>query len=212
MDWIRILEILITSVSSIVVALVGSGFFKKMTDRKESLKSKNLLMSQIQRDEIIQLAIREIRRRYNADRVYIWQFHNGGNFYTSYPMQKFSITYERCSNGLERKSEKFQNQLITNFNSYIKDVMDKKMFYTDINEIEDIGFRSLCSSMGTKSHCALPIFDKQSHLVAILALDWVWSTIPSEYTKKDGNFTQDFTEEITAESESLDKYLLTSYD
>jgi hypothetical protein len=26
------------------------------------------------------LSIREIRRRYNADRVYIWQFHNGGKF------------------------------------------------------------------------------------------------------------------------------------
>jgi hypothetical protein len=212
MDWIKILEVMLTSVSSILVALVGSGFFKKMNDRRESLKSKNLLMSQIQRDEIIHLAIKDIRRRYNSDRVYIWQFHNGGNFYTSYPMQKFSITYERCSNGLEKKSEKFQNQLINNFNSYIKDVMDMKMFYTDINDIEDIGFRSLCSSMGTKSHCALPIYDKQSHLVAILSLDWVWSSIPEEYLKKDGSFTQDFINEITDESKSLDKYLLSSYD
>ena len=127
MDWIRILEVLVTSVSSIVVALVGAGFFRQMRDKQEKSKSKEKLMEQIKKDEIVHLAIRDVRRSYNADRVYIWQFHNGGSFYTTSPMQKLSITYERCSDGLERKAEKNQNHLITSFTSYIKDTMDGKM-------------------------------------------------------------------------------------
>jgi len=207
MDWFRILEVLITSVTSIVVALVGAGFFRQMREKKDKVKSKANLLEQIQRDEIVHLAIRDVRRRYNADRVYIWQFHNGGTFYTTSPMQKLSITYERCSDGLERKAEKNQNHLIANFSSYIKDTMDLKTFYSDINDMDDIGLRSLCQSQGVKSHCAVPIFDKDTHLVALLCLDWVFSETPEKYLKKDGKFTQDFIEEFSTDADTLDKYL-----
>lgn len=207
MDLIRIIELLLTSFTSIVVALVGAGFFKRYNDHKISVKSKNDLIQQVKKDEIVHLAIKEIRRRYDADRVYIWQFHNGGTFYTTSPMQKISITYERCSQGLERKTEKNQNYLISNFNSYIKDVMDGTMFFPDISKMEDIGLRSLAQSNGTKSHCAVPIYDKDSHLVALLCLDWVWSDIPQQYLKKDGGFTQDFIEEFSKDADSLDTYL-----
>lgn len=207
MDWIRITEVLITSITSIIVALVGAGFFRQMREKQEKNKSKEKLMEQIKRDEIVHLAIRDVRRRYNADRVYIWQFHNGGSFYTTSPMQKLSITYERCSDGLERKAEKNQNHLITSFTSYIKDVMDNNMYFPDIEDMNDIGLRSLAYSSGTKGHCAVPIYDKDKHLVAILCLDWVFSEIPAEYLKKDGKFTQDFIEEFSTDADTLDKYL-----
>lgn len=207
MDWIRFVEILFTSVTSIFVALVSAGFFKRYTNKLDKLKSKNSLMEQIKKDEIVHLAIRDIRRRYNADRVYLWQFHNGGSFYTTSPMQKITITYERCSDGLERKSEKNQNHLISNYSPYIKDVMDGKTFYTDIDDMPDLGLRSLEHSNGTKSHCAVPIYDKEKHLVAILCLDWVWSEIPKEYLTESNSFTQDFIEEFSKDSDTLDTYL-----
>ena len=207
MDWVKIFEVLITSIASIIVALVTAGFFKQRRDENEKIKSKEKLIEQIQKDEIVHLAIREVRRRYNADRVYIWQFHNGGSFYTTSPMQRLSITYERCSDGLERKADKNQNHLITNFSTYIKDTMDGKMFYPNIEDMNDIGLRSLAQSNGTKSHCAVPIYDKDSHLVALLCLDWVFSEIPLDYLKKDGKFTQDFIEEFSTDADTLDKYL-----
>jgi len=207
MDWVKIFEVLITSMASIIVALVTAGFFKQRRDENEKIKSKEKLIEQIQKDEIVHLAIREVRRRYNADRVYIWQFHNGGSFYTTSPMQRLSITYERCSDGLERKADKNQNHLITNFSTYIKDTMDGNMFYPNIEDMHDIGLRSLAQSNGTKSHCAVPIYDKDSHLVALLCLDWVFSEIPLDYLKKDGKFTQDFIEEFSTDADTLDKYL-----
>tara|TARA_B100000497_G_scaffold1309_1_gene1588 strand:+ start:70 stop:693 length:624 start_codon:yes stop_codon:yes gene_type:complete len=207
MDWIRILEVLVTSVSSIIVALVGAGFFRQMRDKQEKSRSKEKLMEQIKKDEIVHLAIRDVRRSYNADRVYIWQFHNGGSFYTTSPMQKLSITYERCSDGLERKAEKNQNHLITSFTSYIKDTMDGKMYFPNVEDMNDIGLRSLAYSSGTKGHCAVPIYDKDKHLVAILCLDWVFSEIPKQYLKKDGQFTQDFIDEFSTDADTLDPYL-----
>lgn len=207
MVWTELITILITSITSVVVALIGSGVFKKVRDNKEKVKSKEKLLEQINKDEIIHLSLRDIRRRFNSDRVYIWQFHNGGTFYTTSPMQRISISYERCADGLERKSEKNQNHLIGNFSSYIKDIMDNKMFYSDISEMKDIGVRSLAQSLGTKSHASAPIYDKNKHLVALICLDWVFSEIPSQYLKKDGDFTQDFIDEFKNDAHSLEKYL-----
>ncbi len=207
MDWVNIAELLITSLTSIVVALVGAGFFRRMSDKKVKSKSRESLMQQIKNDEIVHLSIREIRRRYNADRVYIWQFHNGGSFYTNAPMQKVSVTYERNSDGLERKAEKNQNHLVSHFTSFIKTVLDNRMFYSDVNNMEDLGLRSLSLSQGIKSHTSVPIFDRDKNLVAILSLEWVFSEIPSEYLRKDMEFTQDFRDELSKDSDTLDIYL-----
>lgn len=207
MDWFRIIELGITSLTSIVIALIGAGFFRRMSEQKAKLKSRESLLEQIKQDEIVHLAIREIRRRYNADRVYIWQFHNGGSFYTNAPMQKMSITYERNSDGLERKAEKNQNLFVSNFTSYVKDVMDLEMFFPDITKVSDIGLRAVMQSNGTKSHAAVPIYDRDKNLTGIFAIDWVFSNIPEEFIKKDGMFTQDFKEEIDKETDTLEKYL-----
>jgi hypothetical protein len=206
MGWIEILQIFLTSITSVVVALIGAGYFKRYNDNKKESYSKSNLMEQIRRDEIVHLAIRDLRRKYNSDRIYIWQFHNGGNFYTSYPMQKTSITYERCSDGLERKSEKYQNILISNFSSYIKQVIDLKMLFLDMKDLEDLLIRSMCQQYGTQSHVAVPIFDDKQHLIAILSLDWVFSDIPEKYISEN-KFNKFITEDLLKEVKSLKNYI-----
>ena len=206
MDFSIILQVLITSVTSVIVALIGAGYFKKYSDTKKEKFSKTKLMEQIKKDEIVHLALRDLRRKYNCDRIYIWQFHNGGNFYTSSPMQKTSITYERCSDGLERKSEKFQNTIISNITSYIKDVINFEMFFTDIKEMDDIAIRSICQSYGTQSHAGAPIFDDNEHLIGILSLDWVFSDIPEDLVT-DEEFNTHMMEELTKESKGLSNYI-----
>lgn len=206
MDWIEIIQLFLTSITSVVVALIGAGYFKRYNDSKKESYSKSKLMEQIRKDEIVHIAIRDLRRKYNADRIYIWQFHNGGNFYTTYPMQKTSITYERVSDGLERKSERYQNMLISNFSGYIKQVIDGNMFYYDMNELEDLLIRSMCQQYGTQSHVALPVYDDKQHLIALLSLDWVFSDVPEEYLSEN-QFNKLIKEDLTKEANSLKNYI-----
>jgi len=206
MDWTRIIEFLVTSVSSIVIALITAGYFKRKQELNKEEKSKKVLMEQIQNDEIIHYALRELRRKYNADRVYIWQFHNGGNFYTTSPMQRASITYERNSEGLEKKSGKYQGVLISNFTNYIKDTIDGNMFYYDVDSIPDFTLRALILSNGTFAHAATPLCDKNKHLIGIVCLDWVFSELPEEFLK-DNQFTDEFKEIFKKESSSITVYL-----
>ena len=206
MEFYDYFVIFMTSITSIIVALIGKDYFRKKEDKKRKDKSKEDLMEQIERDEIIHLALRDVRRQFHADRIYIWQFHNGGNFYTESSMQKASITYERCSEGLERKSEKYQGVLVSLFAWYMKQVMMNQSYFLDMEEIEDIGIRSLCTGNGTKSHVATPMFDDKNHLIGILCMDWVFSSIPSEIIT-DGKFNQEFIQEVTQLSGSLKTYL-----
>jgi len=206
MEFYDYFVIFMTSITSIIVALIGKDYFRKKEDKKRKDKSKEDLMEQIERDEIIHLALRDVRRQFHADRIYIWQFHNGGNFYTESSMQKASITYERCSEGLERKSEKYQGVLVSLFAWYMKQVMMNESYFLDMEEIEDIGIRSLCTGNGTKSHVATPMFDDKNHLIGILCMDWVFSSIPSEIIT-DGKFNQEFIQEVTQLSGSLKTYL-----
>lgn len=206
MDFGVVLQSLITSMASVIVALIGAGYFKRYTDRQKETFSKNKLMEQIRKDEIVHLALRDLRRKYNCDRIYIWQFHNGGNFYTSSPMQKTSVTYERCSDGLERKSERFQNTIISTITSYIKDVLNLEMFYNDVKDIPDIAIRSVCQSYGTQSHAGAPIYDDKEHLVGILSMDWVFSDIPEEFITEE-EFNTHMIDELSKEAKSLANYI-----
>ena len=206
MEFYNYFMIFMTSITSIVVALIGKDYFRKKEDKRRKDKSKEDLMEQIERDEIVHLALRDIRRQFHSDRIYIWQFHNGGNFYTESSMQKASITYERCSDGLERKSEKYQGVLVSLFAWYMKKVMMNESYFLDMEEIEDIGIRSLCTGNGTKSHVATPMFDDKNHLIGILCMDWVFSSVPSEIITE-GNFNQEFIQEVTQLSASLKTYL-----
>jgi hypothetical protein len=51
MDWADLLKTLITAVTSVIVALVTAGYFRKTQDKKKEKKSREKLVEQIQRDE-----------------------------------------------------------------------------------------------------------------------------------------------------------------
>lgn len=208
MEWADILKTLITAVSSVVVALVTAGYFRKNAEKNKESKGREKLMEQIQRDELVHFTLREIRRKFNSDRVYIIQFHNGGTFYTQSPMQKASVTYERCSDGLEKISEKFQNILISNYNWYLTETLGNRLFYVDVDtQISDLPTKSLLRHYGNYAHAGVPIYDSNKHLIGVLCMSWVFSDFPTSIVK-DGNFTEEFKNQLYEDANSLKPYLL----
>jgi len=198
----ELLETLITAITSIVVALITAGFFKNFLDRKKENNSKKRLVKQIEKDELIHFTLREMRRKYHTDRIFIIQFHNGGVFYTNSPMQKASVTYERASDGLERISDTLQNVFVSHYTWFIKQTMAGDLFYVDCENVEDVATKALMRKYGVQSTAAVPIYDIQDHLISILVLDWVFSEIPEDFIKE-GEFTSEFKDELTADSESV---------
>lgn len=198
----EVLETLITSITSIMVALIAAGFFKRYSDKKNENSSRKKLVKQIEKDELIHFTLREMKRKYHTDRIYIIQFHNGGVFYTSSPMQKASITYERTSDGLERISDTLQNVFVSHYTWFIKQTIAGELFYIDCEVVEDVATKALMRKFGVQSTAAVPIYDIDDHLISVLVLDWIFSEIPKDFIK-DGDFTSEFKDELTADSESV---------
>ena len=203
----NIVELLITSITSIVVALIAAGYFKKFWEKRNENSSKKKLIKQIEKDELVHFTLKEIRRKYHADRIYIIQFHNGGIFYTNSPMQKASVTFERCSDGLERISDNLQHIFVSHYTWFIKNTLSESMFYTDCENIEDVATKALFRKFGSQATAAVPIYDIQEQLVSIMVLDWVFSEIPSDFMKNE-EFTQEFREEMIVDSESVGNLII----
>lgn len=203
----EIIPTIITSVTSIIIALITAGVFNLMKEKRAKQNSRNKLSQQIETDEIVHSTLREIRRKYNADRIYVIQFHNGGNFYTSSAMQKASVTYERCSDGLERITEKIQNVFVSHYNWLIKQTMEHGLFIHDCEHISDISTRALIKKFGTQSMVALPITDRDNHLIALLCMDWVFSEHVEIYCENE-EFTKTFVEEFKTDTESVKNFLI----
>ncbi len=203
---LEIIKVVLTSVTSVIVALIAGGYFRKYQDKQKDKRSRSKLVEQIQKDELVHFSLREMRRKYNCDRLYIMQYHNGGNFYTESPMQKASITYERCSDGLERIADKYQNVLISNFAWYHNNLLKDNCYFIDVNLIDDITMRSWIKSFGTHAHIGIPVYDNQKHLVANIGLDWVFSDIPENYLENN-QFSQTIVSELKRDIESIKQYI-----
>ena len=203
----NIIELLITSITSIVVALIAAGYFKKFWEKRNENSSKKKLIKQIEKDELVHFTLKEIRRKYHADRIYIIQFHNGGIFYTNSPMQKASVTFERCSDGLERISDNLQHIFVSHYTWFIKNTLSESMFYTDCENIEDVATKALFRKFGSQATAAVPIYDIQEQLVSIMVLDWVFSEIPNDFMKNQ-EFTQEFREEMVVDAESVGNLII----
>ncbi len=202
-----IITSVITALTSIIVALITAGYFKKFWDIKKEAKSKKDLKGQFMKDEVIHASLQEIKRKYNSDRITITQFHNGGIFYTSSPMQKCSMTYERIIEGLTPISQKYQNILVSNFSWYYTQALSNDGFYFSVyDDVTDLATRSILKSHGTSSHAVVPIFDRDKNLVATLAMDWALNDVPVGITEN-SDFSQQFKEEIFNEAQGLIGYL-----
>ena len=84
-------------IAAFLTGVVGPVFYLVIQKylQKEKNKSRDIVKENITSVSLISNELDEIREEFVGDRVWISQFHNGGNFYpTGKSIQKFSIFYE----------------------------------------------------------------------------------------------------------------------
>jgi hypothetical protein len=104
---------------------------------------------------IVNNEIEEIRDEFKGDRVWISQFHNGGNFYpTGKSIQKFSIFYEVTKVGVSSVSHTFNNIPTSLYPKAFEHMMDGNgLFINDYKDpkVAPYGLKGAAESVGTKS-------------------------------------------------------------
>lgn len=98
----------LTAVLGPLIVIYFKYFFKKKErfyDRRKEEFKKNIIIQ-----DRVNKSISKLREKYGLDRIWIAQFHNGGNFYPGgKSMKKLSMTFEQTGPGIATDIMKFQN-------------------------------------------------------------------------------------------------------
>ena len=168
----ELLGAFLTGVVGPVLYLLISKYLQKEKERKRDKVKENISSVSLISDEL-----EEIREEYKADRVWIAQFHNGGNFYpTGKSIQKFSIFYEVTKAGVSSVSHTFNNIPCSLYPKAFEHMMEGQgIFIPNFSDpkIATYGLKGAAESVGTKSSFLVPLFTLDNKYIGNIGIDFV---------------------------------------
>lgn len=121
--------------------------------------------------------LEQIQEEFNADRVWVSQFHNGGNFYpTGKSIQKFSVFYETAKPGVSNIAHIYSNIPCSLYPKAFEYMLKHKSIFIDErgSDIEkETGLSGSMDAGGNKSTYILPIFCVEGKYIGTLGMDYV---------------------------------------
>jgi len=194
-------EIIVAFITG-VLGPISIIFVKNYFDKRK--KKPDLVQETLKVSELITSRIEHIREEFKADRVWITQFHNGGNFYpTGKSMAKFSIMYETVGIGVNSIQSNFNNIPVNLFSKSINQLLEN-----DVIEIPDFKDETV-STFGLKyiaeeSNC------KSGYLFAIKSIDEKFiGTLGVDYSKRKTKLDMESINHLQVHATALGGVLMT---
>ena len=193
-----ILVALITGVISPVVLQLTKFFLLKFSSPKNHYKDTFKDESQITKK------LESLSEKYNADRAWIAEFHNGETNYSGKSFQKFSETYEEVGRGVSSEALNTQSIPTSVFVRFFNELNTKGYYFLKnvegINgsDLVGIALESFLTSRNIKSYLAVAIKNIKGDFIGVLCLDSVGA--PLNISEKD-------IQDITYSAASLAGYL-----
>jgi hypothetical protein len=149
-------------------------------------KKPDVLVEAVNNANIINDEIERVLSEYTADRIWILQFHNGGNFYpTGKSIQKFSMIYEFVRLSKDTIRDNFQNIPVNLFSKALHKVLTDD--YLSIPDYKDAdaeiyGLKYFSDECRTKSSYLFGIRNLENRLIAVLGVEYTdrKKTLPVE--------------------------------
>ncbi len=196
-NYIGIVVAFITGVVGPILLL----YIKKKLENKEK---PDMVKDTLRVAELVTNKIEHIKDEFNADRVWITQFHNGGNFYpTGKSMAKFSIMYETVHPGVQSVQTNFHNIPVNLFSKSINQLLSN-----DVIEVSDFKDETI-ATYGLK-YIAEDTGCKSSYLFAIKTIDDRFiGTLGLDYTKRKTKLDIESINHLLVHATSLGGVLMT---
>lgn len=198
---VPIIVAFITGVFGPVIVLVLKHFYEKRKAKPD------MVVEALELSERVVTKLDHIKEEFNADRVWVTQFHNGGHFYpTGKSIAKFSIVYETVNIGANSMQSSFQNIPVSLFSKSINHLLEH-----DIIAIEDYKNETI-ATFGLK-YVAEEANCKSGYLFAIKTIDDKFiGTLGLDFTKKKTKLSADdinhLANHATAIGGELDAHLI----
>jgi hypothetical protein len=178
----NILKMLIPLIIAFLTGIAGPVILtyvkhKLYVKTKEMKKKNDDFISAIETQELINKSLNQLQEKYNLDRLWIAQFHNGGNFYPgNKSMKKMSVTFESTAPGVAADIMKMQSLPVSFFSSILQKLNSgEQSVLTDVYSEEDYALRSFWQNKGTNAVYVFPIRCLEGGFIGILGVDLVKS-------------------------------------
>ena len=148
---------------------------KNLLDRKKN-KTPDMVLDALETSKLVESKLDDIREEFNADRVWVAQFHNGGHFYpTGKSMAKFSFIYETVSVNANSIQPSFQNIPVNLFSKSINALLESDVI--SIYDYKDettatYGLKYIAEENGCKSGYLFSIKTLNDKFIGILGVDY----------------------------------------
>jgi hypothetical protein len=185
-----------------VIGPIAVLYIKHILDSRK--KKPDMVMDTLRVSELINQKIDHIRDEFNADRVWISQFHNGGNFYpTGRSMAKFSIMYEAVSTNATSVQSNFKNIPVNLFSRSINQLLQNEVI--EIADFKDetiatYGLKYVAEESGCKSSYLFAIKTIEDKFIGVLSV---------EYTKRKTKLNMEDINHISNHASSIGGVLMT---
>lgn len=149
-------------------------YIKHLLD-KQKVKP-DMVMDTLRVSELVNQRIEHIKEEFNADRVWVSQFHNGGNFYpTGRSMAKFSIVYETVGPNTNSVQTNFKNIPVNLFSKSINELYNNEVI--EIPDFKDekiatFGLKYVAEESSCKSSYLFAIKTIEDKFIGVLSLDY----------------------------------------
>ena len=157
-----------------VVGPIGVLFIKHLLDKKKV--KPDMVKETLRVSELVTTKIEHIKEEFDADRVWITQFHNGGNFYpTGKSMAKFSVMYETVNPGVSSIQTNFHNIPVNLFSKSINQLLNNDVIeipdFKD-EEVATYGLKYIAEDTGCKSGYLFAIKTIDDKFIGTLGVDY----------------------------------------
>lgn len=201
-EYIHFIPLLIAFLTGILgpilLVYVKHKLFSK--DKQLEMRKKDFRQS-LEVQELINNSLNKLQSRYNLDRLWIAQFHNGGNFWPgNKSMKKMSVTFESTAPGIAADILKMQNLPVSFLSSVLQKLTDVDVtgITVDTDTEEDHALRSFWEARGIHTVYLFPIKCLESDFIGVFGVDFI---------KRDGFITDEIYDHLRAESLILSGYV-----
>lgn len=167
---------LVTTITvSLITAVFGPIVVLWTRAKLESKDKKSSMDEAIELNALVDEQLDIIMNELNCERVWLSQFHNGGNFYpTGKSIQKFSIFYEKLQPGSESLMHTLHNIPVSLFPKTLAEIYRKgEISLVSYDKCEDLlDLEMFFKSYGTKSLYMAGLYDLKEQLIGILSLHY----------------------------------------
>ena len=191
--------LLVTTISAIVGPIVVAKYKHHLY-----LKSKKVdpVVSSIKANMLVEDQLDQLKNELDGCRVWLSQFHNGGNFYpTGKSIQKFSIFHEITKPGVKTIRETYTNIPVSLFSKPLMKLYEnKEILIPNYNKNESYGLATFAEGTGAKS----------SYIFALNSInDEFIGTIGIEYCNRAKNLNDEQLNEARTKAISIGTLLST---